>query len=68
VESLAPEAQRSRAATKAIVVSHGFAACCEEWLCLSVELAFRLGCAPILEASNSFTILDCSFQKEYKSL
>jgi hypothetical protein len=30
---------------------HGFAACCEEWLRLSVELAFRPGCALVLEES-----------------
>ena len=31
----------------------GFAACCEEWLRLSVALAFRLGCALVLEKSTN---------------
>jgi len=31
---------------KPIVVSNGFAACCEEWLCLSVELALSSGLRP----------------------
>ena len=39
-------AQRSGAATKTIVVRNGFAACCEEWLCLSVKLALSHGLRP----------------------
>jgi hypothetical protein len=41
--------QSSIAATKTIVVSHGFAASCEEWLCLSVKLTFSSGLRPYFE-------------------
>jgi hypothetical protein len=46
MESIAAEAQRSGVATKTLVVRNGFAACCEEWLCLSVELALSPGLRP----------------------
>ncbi len=41
---------KSNFATSLIrLVSNGFAACCEEWLCLSVRWLFRLGCALVVE-------------------
>jgi hypothetical protein len=49
VAFITTEGQRtpmSIAATKTLVVSHGFAACCEEWLCLSVKLTLSPGLRP----------------------
>ena len=47
---------------------HGFAACCEEWLRPSVELAFRLGCALVLEKSTGILSPLYGYHLEVKAI